>query len=81
MKKIGNRPITEADTDFSKLQKKEKKEKKKDPKNFLKIFDIFFIFFLQFRKIGICFGNRPIANFFHDQTILLWTLHNRSFPE
>ena len=24
---------------------------------------------LQFRKIGIGFGNRPIADFFHDQTI------------
>ena len=23
------------------------------------------------RKIGICFGNRPIADFFHDQTIFL----------
>ena len=35
------------------------------------------------RKIGICFGNWPIADFFHDQTIFkgLWTLHNRSFPE
>ena len=23
------------------------------------------------RKIGICFGNRPIADFFHDQTIFI----------
>ena len=23
------------------------------------------------KKIGICFGNRPIADFFHDQTIFL----------
>ena len=28
MKKIGNRPITEADTDFSKLQKIKEKRKK-----------------------------------------------------
>ena len=26
---------------------------------------------LQFRKIGICFGNRLIDYFFHDQTIIL----------
>ena len=44
MKKIGNRPNTEADTDFSKLQKNEIKNKKikKNPKNFRKIFRIFF---------------------------------------
>ena len=24
-----------------------------------------------FRKIGICFGNRPIVDFFHDQIIFL----------
>jgi hypothetical protein len=28
MKKIGNRPITEADTDFSKQQKNQKKKSK-----------------------------------------------------
>ena len=28
-------------------------------------------FFSDLRKIGICFGNRPIADFFHDQTICL----------
>ena len=26
---------------------------------------------MQFRRIGICFGNRPIADFSHDQTIFL----------
>ena len=36
MKKIGNRPIIEADTDFSKLQKNKNKNKK--IKNFRKIF-------------------------------------------
>ena len=48
MKKIGNRPITEADTDFSKLQKNEIKNRKikKNPKNFRKIFGIFFPIFL-----------------------------------
>ena len=66
MKKIGKRPITEADTDISKLQKK-KYQKHSD-----KFFGFFFSFIsLQFRKIGICFGNRPIADFFHDQTIFL----------
>ena len=40
-----------------------KKGKKKNPK--------FFFFFFQFIKIGICFGNKPIADFFHDQTIFL----------
>ena len=29
------------------------------------------IFGRHLRKIGICFGNRPIADFFHDQTIFL----------
>ena len=37
MKKIGNRPITEADTDFSKLQKNQKKKIKKKSKKFQKI--------------------------------------------
>ena len=48
MKKNGNRPITEADTDFSKLQKNEIKNRKikKNPKNFRKIFGIFFPIFL-----------------------------------
>ena len=26
---------------------------------------------LNFWKIGICFGNQPFANFFHDQTIFI----------
>ena len=26
---------------------------------------------INLRKIGICFGNQPIADFFHDQTIFL----------
>ena len=46
MKKIGNRPITEADTDFSKLQKNE--IKKKEKKKIRKIFGIFFYYFLIF---------------------------------
>ena len=29
------------------------------------------IFGRNLRKIGICFGNRPIADFFHDQTIFI----------
>ena len=50
MKKIGNRPITEADTDFSKLQKNEIKNQniKKNPKNFRKIFEIFFFLFFYY---------------------------------
>ena len=50
------------------------KKKKKNPENFPKIFPKFFYFLkiiLLFRNIGICFGNRPIADFFHDQTIFL----------
>jgi hypothetical protein len=45
MKKIGNRPITEADTDFSQLQKKKKKKIRKIF-GFGKIFGIFFFLFL-----------------------------------
>ena len=47
MKKIGNRPITKADTDFSKLQKNEIKNKKIKEKseNFLENFWDFFLFF------------------------------------
>ena len=86
MKKIGNWPITEANTDFSKISTKSEQN-----------FDEFWSFeFYErslwhcrfdrtlsysakgsahktpyFRKIGICFGNRPIADFFHDQTIFL----------
>ena len=43
MKKIGNRPITEADTDFSKQQKNFEKILKKISENF---WDFFFSFFL-----------------------------------
>jgi hypothetical protein len=48
--------------------KKKKKKSRKFSENFS---EIFLFNFLQFRKIGICFGNRPIADFFHDQTIFL----------
>ena len=51
MKKIGNRPITEADTDFSKLQKNEIKNKIKSEKfseNFPDFFTLFFYYFLIF---------------------------------
>ena len=52
MKKIGNRPITEADTDSSKLKQNQKKKEKKSEKSekfpekiFGKIFGFFFPFF------------------------------------
>ena len=51
MKKIGNWPITEADTDFSKLQKNEIKNKIKSEKfseNFPDFFTLFFYYFLIF---------------------------------
>ena len=51
MKKTGNRPITEADTDFSKLQKNEIKNKIKSEKileNFRDFFPPFFYYFLIF---------------------------------
>jgi len=32
---------------------------------------LYLIFGRHLRKIGICFGNRPIADFFHDQIIFL----------
>ena len=48
-----------------------KKKEKKKSENFSEILFYSFFFFLLFRKIGICFGNRPIADFFHDQTIFL----------
>ena len=38
---------------------------------FIKICSVELIFDRHLRKIGICFGNRPIADFFHDQTIFL----------
>ena len=49
------------------------KKGEKNPENIPKVFDflIFFLIFLLFRKIGICFGNRLIADCFHDQTIFL----------
>ena len=47
-----------------------KKKEKKKSENFSEIL-FYSFFFLLFRKIGICFGNRPIADFFHDQTIFL----------
>ena len=64
MKKIGNRPITEADTDFFfKLQNKNLKKIKKQKKirkNFGKISenfrDFFFLFFLT-KKYVITFSN------------------------
>ena len=52
MKKIGNRSITEADTDFSKLQKNEiknrkiKKKSEKFSENFWDFFPHFFTTFL-----------------------------------
>ena len=46
MKKIGNWPITEADTDFSILQKIKEEEKKIIPKNFQDFFPPFFTTFL-----------------------------------
>ena len=49
MKKIGNRPITEADTDFSKLQKKKEKKNQKFSENFSENFrDFFFLPFFSF---------------------------------
>ena len=48
MKKIGNRPITEADTNFSKLQKKT--IRKKNPQNFSENFRNFFYFFAYLEK-------------------------------
>jgi hypothetical protein len=54
MKKIGNRPITEADTDFSKLQKNEiKNEKKKNPKNSGFFFPFFLLlsYFLSYKEV------------------------------
>ena len=48
MKKIGNRPITEADTDFSKLQKNKIKKKYEKSENFSKNVGIFFPFFTTF---------------------------------
>ena len=45
MKKIGNRPITEADTDFSKLQKNKIKKKYEKSENFSEIFLFFILFF------------------------------------
>ena len=53
MKKIGNRPITEADTDFSKLQKKLKKKIKK--KNLEKISENFRDFFFLFLILSYLF--------------------------
>ena len=38
---------------------------------FIKLLFFLIIFGRHLRKIGICFGNRPIADFFHDQTIFL----------
>ena len=94
MKKIGNWPITEANTDFSKISTKSEQ-------NFDEFWSFEFYerslwhcrfdrtlsysakvcarlkfqnlskFCSDLRKIGICFGNRPIADFFHDQTIFL----------
>ena len=50
MKKIGNWPITEADTDFSKLQKNKNKniKTKKFRKNFRKIYGKFSGFLFPF---------------------------------
>ena len=48
MEKIGNRPITEADTDFSKLQKNKIKKKSEKSENFSKKFREIFCFFLFF---------------------------------
>ena len=46
MKKIGNRPITEADTDFPKLQKIKEEEKKNNSEKFSGFFSPFFYYFL-----------------------------------
>ena len=37
----------------------------------IKFCSVSLIFGRHLRKIGICFGNWPIADFFHDQTIFL----------
>ena len=54
MKKIGNRPITEADTDFPKLQKIKEEEKKIIPKNFQDFFPPFFTTFLFLSYKEVC---------------------------
>ena len=58
MKKIGNRPITEADTDFSILQKIKEEEKKIIPKNFQDFFPLFLLlsYFFLTKKYVITFS-------------------------
>ena len=58
MKKIGNRPITEADTDFSKLQKNKRKKKIR------KIFGKFSGFFSPFFTTFSFFSYKEACDYF-----------------
>ena len=69
MKKIGNRPITEADTDFSKLQKKliiikKKNQESKIKNQKSKILGKFWDFFPPFFTAFILFSYKEVCDYF-----------------